>query len=89
MRPAFVPKAASRVPEKIRGPLDLSSSIIAYESGELDSEEVILLFQHLVDTGLAWSLQGAYGRMAAGLIREGLVNTEGNRRKPRHDIGQN
>jgi hypothetical protein len=47
--------------------------IIAYESGELDEEQTIGLFQELVGSGLAWQLQGSYGRTAAALIEEGLV----------------
>lgn len=35
-------------------PYDVTGGIIAYETGELDHEEVVELFQHLVDTGLAW-----------------------------------
>jgi hypothetical protein len=53
---------------------DRVAAIIAYENGELDEGEVIRLFQHLVDTGLAWRLQGSYGRMAARLIEAGLVS---------------
>ena len=52
---------------------DLTNAIIEYESGELDEEATIRLFQELVDTGLAWSLQGHYGRVAVGLIDAGLV----------------
>lgn len=48
-------------------------SIMAYENGELDYEEVVNLFQWLVDSGLAWQLQGSYGRTAAALIEAGDV----------------
>jgi hypothetical protein len=60
---------------KTAAPLSLTSDIIAYESGELDEEDTIILFQKLVDNGMAWSLQGHYGRTAAGLIEAGLVDT--------------
>jgi len=52
---------------------DLTNAIIEYESGELDEDATIRLFQELVDSGLAWSLQGHYGRVAVGLIDAGLV----------------
>jgi hypothetical protein len=47
------------------------SAIIAFESGELDDAGTIELFQHLIDSGLAWQLQGSYGRTAAQLIERG------------------
>jgi hypothetical protein len=47
--------------------------MIAWENGELDDNETIILFQALVDNGMAWNLQGCYGRFAAELIRAGLV----------------
>ncbi len=42
---------------------------------ECDSEEDMLAaWQHLVDTGLAWSLQGWFGRTATSLIERGIIN---------------
>jgi hypothetical protein len=45
--------------------------IMDYEAGELGLEESVLLFQELIDTGLAWRLQGHYGRTAQRLIEDG------------------
>ena len=48
-------------------------NIISYENGEMSDEETIVFFQGLVNNGLAWSLQGSYGRMAKRLIEEGYI----------------
>lgn len=53
---------------------DTVSDIIAYENGELDTEQTLAFFQRLVDTGLAWQLQGSYGRAARDLIKAGAIH---------------
>ena len=53
---------------------NLTERIVAYEQGKLDQEQTIQLFQELVDSGLAWNLQGHYGRLAYQLIEAGLIN---------------
>ena len=51
---------------------DTVGFIMAYEGGTLESEEELVAgFQHLIDTGTVWGLQGSYGRMAALLIEQG------------------
>lgn len=41
---------------------------------DADSEEQeIEAWQHLVDTGLAWKLQGRFGRTATALIEAGVI----------------
>ena len=45
---------------------------------EADHEDqVIEAWQHLVDTGLAWQLQGRFGRTAINLIEQGLITQGG------------
>ena len=54
-------------------PYDLVGWIMDFEGGEMSEEKIIQGFQHLVDTGLVWKLQGSYGRTARSLIEQGLV----------------
>lgn len=55
-------------------PLNL---LIDFENGDLDPELVAPLFQRLVNTGIAWSLQGTYGRAAVELLEQGLISPAG------------
>lgn len=41
---------------------------------EENQEKVIAAWQHLVDTGLVWSLQGWFGRTAHNMIQEGILS---------------
>ncbi len=65
---------------------DLTDRIIRFEGGEATDEEIIELFQYLVDTGLAWQLQGFYGRTARDLILAGVVRVNPEATKGRGDV---
>jgi hypothetical protein len=53
---------------------DPVSFVMAYEGGELDDDETVDGFQHLLDSGLVWQLQGHYGRTAAALLQAGMIH---------------
>ena len=54
---------------------DYTAVAIAEGFQEPESEEqLIAAWQHLVDTGLCWRLQGWFGRTAHGLIQNGIIN---------------
>lgn len=54
-------------------PADLADKLIDFENGDLTYEQTVELFQYLVDTGLAWTLQGMYGRTAQGFLDAGII----------------
>lgn len=50
--------------------------IVAFEQGELNEAQIVELFQTLVNTGLAWKLQGFYGRTASAMINAGIIRSK-------------
>ena len=53
---------------------DVVGFIMDYEGGEIGESEMIEGFQHLIDSGTVWNLQGHYGRTAAALIDAGYCH---------------
>jgi len=56
---------------------DLVGKIIEFEAGEMEEEETVEFFQEMIDTGIVWGLQGAYGRIATELIEAGHCHQKG------------
>ena len=56
--------------------MDTFTAVMIAEGVEdAESEEQFLeAWQVLVDTGMAWQLQGFFGRTATQLIKQGLIN---------------
>jgi len=48
--------------------------LMDYEDGNLDNSLVPVLFQNLVDSGLIFSLQGHYVKVAKELVDAGLID---------------
>ncbi len=68
-------KARNAAPPEGKAMTDYMAVAIAegFEQAE-DAAQVIEAWQHLIDTGLAWKLQGSFGRQAARLIEKGLCH---------------
>ena len=57
--------------------MDMIDKLMAYEEGMLDGAGMVYLFSELIKNGMAWSLQGHYGRMASLLIETGILTKDG------------
>lgn len=57
--------------------MDTVSKIMDFEAGEMTLEQTVDFFASLVASGLAWQLQGSYGRTAARLIESGMISKTG------------
>lgn len=58
--------------------IKINEEIIAFESGEsFTGVRIVNLFSRLVTTGLAWRLQGRYGRQAKWMIESGYIAPNG------------
>jgi hypothetical protein len=55
----------------------LTTMLIKFEERQTTTEEVLELFSVLIQTGMAWSLQGSYGRTARHLIDQGSLSEDG------------
>ena len=66
-------KSKAAIPEKGQ----LTDMIMNFEERQSTVEEVLELFSVLIQTGMAWSLQGSYGRTARHLIDQGSLSEDG------------
>lgn len=57
---------------------NLASLLLRFEDGWLDNDEIVELFQALIDDGLVWELPGRYGRIARDLILAGECSAPDN-----------
>lgn len=58
--------------------LNIVDWIMQFESGEISEKNFFKLFSHLIKTGMAWTLQGFYGRTANAVIKQGYIDKQGN-----------
>lgn len=61
--------------------MDLADRLNAWIDGNLDEEEIVQLFQELVDTGVAWKMDGYVGSTIRSLVEAGLVCVSENDRQ--------
>jgi hypothetical protein len=57
---------------------NVTNYIMDYEGGDLDDQGTLELFSFLIKSGMAWTLQGHYGRTATALIDNGYLDEKGN-----------
>ena len=66
--------ATIQLVERDPAPTPTIDQVMAYEQGDMDEGDVPWFFQGLIDSGMAWQLQGSYGRAARDLINSGICH---------------
>jgi hypothetical protein len=66
----------SKTKVTVPGAMPSVDDIMRYEQGEMTKDETIKFFQGLIDSGMAWRLQGCYGRGASALIKAGYCKAK-------------
>jgi hypothetical protein len=56
---------------------DIVDYIMDYESGNMSDLDILRMFSELIKNGMAWSLQGHYGRTANSLIENEYLMDNG------------
>jgi hypothetical protein len=55
----------------------LTDKVMDWEEGKMTPEQEVEFFADLIKSGLAWRLQGMYGRRARDFIEAGLIDRQG------------
>ena len=53
---------------------DVDAVMMIEDNDDYTPEQVTAAWQHLIDNGLVWKLQGFYGRTARALIDSGVCH---------------
>ena len=56
---------------------DIVDYIMDYESGNMSDLDILRMFSELIKNGMAWTLQGHYGRTANSLIESEYLMDNG------------
>lgn len=77
LSPKDVPIVIRRERDATMPQAELVDLLMRYEDGNIDERDGLRLFAELITSDQAWTLQGAYGRIAHDLIEGGYITWQG------------
>lgn len=67
---------------------DSLAFITKFDQDALGEQEIIVGFQNLIDSGIAWRIEGRYGRFAQQLINDGKCKAKKKDQPPSPAVGE-